>query len=86
MDYTTCPACSSDKVGNVPMSDIRTCRSCGAIFGDVTEKVASNFANYGPMSTGSLADHGAVFCFDFTVRGQRRHGWTNSAHEVVQTG
>ena len=37
MDYTTCPACSNVNVDYLPMSDMKTCLACGAIFGDVSE-------------------------------------------------
>ena len=86
MDYGTCPACGSAEIDTVKFYGFSVCRSCGAIFGDVTERTASNYANYGPMATGSLVDHDAVYYFDFTVDEKRRHGWTNSAREVVQTG
>ena len=92
MNYTSCPACSSKKVGTLIMFEriqLRICRKCDAIFGTLyrgeADQIVKPFWANGPVPDERLR------YFDFEILSSsgvsREHGWYDrETGRVVQTG
>ena len=76
--YRECPACSSIN-HEVLNYGIKKCVDCGAIYGKTDISVAAQYINTNKM----IPNSSDQFYFDFTINGQRMHGWADCDSKAV---